>query len=422
MSDRIKPGMHEALAGEIRHWQEQQLISSEQADKLIALYPPVDYRSHVVTVVTIIGAVLVGLGGLLYISANWHNIGTLSKLLILITAVVGCHFAAWRLKYGGGSHPRLGVSFLLLGSLLFGASIWLIAQMFNTSLDPSSGLFTWFIGVAASALVTRSAAVGILSSVILGMWMVYPDHWWWWRNFNSHNGYEFLFGTIAGIEMSRQLRSKAMLWVNTLAATMWVLVCSQTGHGGLYMWGVMLFGAYLLCKKYWHPMQAPLKYVGLVVALSAMLVATFKDAKVPPDMLYVNFAGLVCAAVVTLLAVMIKVKEYRNEALGALLMVLYFIFFQDYKGELTRIVAFNVAVVLSLVGLSISGLKSLKSIGVLNVAIVFVVIDIICRYFDIFFSMMDRSLFFMVGGVVLMTAGALAEKGRRHLVGGAASE
>ncbi|MBK7750213.1 MAG: hypothetical protein IPI39_23520 [Candidatus Obscuribacter sp.] len=64
------------------------------------------------------------------------------------------------------------------------------------------------------------------------------------------------------------------------------------------------------------------------------------------------------------------------------MMVLYFIFFQDYKGELTRIVAFNVAVVLSLVGLSISGLKSLKSIGVLNVAIVFVVIDIICRYFD----------------------------------------
>jgi uncharacterized membrane protein len=43
-------------------------------------------------------------------------------------------------------------------------------------------------------------------------------------------------------------------------------------------------------------------------------------------------------------------------------------------------------------------------------------IDIVARYFDMFFSTMDRSLFFVVGGFILLCAGSLAERNRRKLI------
>jgi uncharacterized membrane protein len=57
--------------------------------------------------------------------------------------------------------------------------------------------------------------------------------------------------------------------------------------------------------------------------------------------------------------------------------------------------------------------------GLVNTAMVFVVLDIVARYFD-FFSMMDRSLFFVLGSLVLMVGGALVEKSRRRPVNKAA--
>jgi uncharacterized membrane protein len=53
-----------------------------------------------------------------------------------------------------------------------------------------------------------------------------------------------------------------------------------------------------------------------------------------------------------------------------------------------------------------------------NVALVFFVIDIIARYFDVFYTLMNRSFFFVCGGVLLMVVGTLTEKGRRTILEG----
>ncbi len=112
-----------------------------------------------------------------------------------------------------------------------------------------------------------------------------------------------------------------------------------------------------------------------------------------------------------------KFKQYQTQALGCLLLIGYFLIFAANPIELARVLAFNFMAICSIVGLGWTGARNLPSPGTVNTAIVFAVFYIICRYFDFFFSMMDRPLFFIVGGIVLMTIGAVAERGRRHLLG-----
>jgi uncharacterized membrane protein len=131
----------------------------------------------------------------------------------------------------------------------------------------------------------------------------------------------------------------------------------------------------------------------------------------------INFSGLLCAALAALAPQLLVTQKYRLEALGSLLLIGYFMLFQASDSEFTRAIAFNFMMLASIFGLAFTSLHRLRSPSLLNAAITFAVLDIICRYFDIFFSMMDRSVFFILGGIVLMAAGAAAERGRRTLMG-----
>ena len=77
----------------------------------------------------------------------------------------------------------------------------------------------------------------------------------------------------------------------------------------------------------------------------------------------------------------------------------------------------NLTLVLAALGLIMSGVNRLKSAALVNITLVFVVFDIIARYFDTFFKMFDRSIFFVVGGLMLLIIGSYIEKGRRKLLG-----
>ena len=64
MSKHINPKHHSVLVAEIADWRNENLISTELANILIARYPE-NNRSNAVTLLSIIGAVLVGLGAIL---------------------------------------------------------------------------------------------------------------------------------------------------------------------------------------------------------------------------------------------------------------------------------------------------------------------------------------------------------------------
>ncbi len=52
-----------------------------------------------------------------------------------------------------------------------------------------------------------------------------------------------------------------------------------------------------------------------------------------------------------------------------------------------------------------------------NLAFVFFALAVLARYFDTFWTLMNRSFFFMAGGLLLLIGGYALERGRRKLTG-----
>jgi uncharacterized membrane protein len=52
---------------------------------------------------------------------------------------------------------------------------------------------------------------------------------------------------------------------------------------------------------------------------------------------------------------------------------------------------------------------------IVNAGIFWLAVYLMARYFDWFWGLMDRALFFLVGGVILVAGGIVLEKQRRRI-------
>ncbi|MBM3947241.1 MAG: DUF2157 domain-containing protein, partial [SAR202 cluster bacterium] len=167
------------LEREASTWVARGLITQDQASGILAGYEPVPattighwLQGHLIAALAILGVVLVGLGVLLFIGANWQSIGKEIKLGLL--------FVGLSATYGGGywaagpmKMPRVGTALILLGAILYGAAIFLIAQMYHVRAGSPSLLLWWSLGVLPLAYAVRSRAVlvlGIGASLVTLLW------------------------------------------------------------------------------------------------------------------------------------------------------------------------------------------------------------------------------------------------------------
>ncbi|NJK63071.1 MAG: DUF2157 domain-containing protein [Synechococcaceae cyanobacterium SM2_3_1] len=160
------------LAQILDTWVLEGLIDSPQRENLRQYYDLEDLHSSAsnrfATVLLSIGAVLIGLGIISFIAANWTLIPRSLRALISLGLMIGLQVQGFRL-WRVGHKPRLGSVFLLVGELAMGAAIGLMAQWVQVS-GPPSGLFmAWSLGVLGMAYGIRhtpSAILGIL------LWMI----------------------------------------------------------------------------------------------------------------------------------------------------------------------------------------------------------------------------------------------------------
>ncbi len=420
MVQQLSPKFRKALAAEISIWQQESLITRDIADMLLARYPTAGNQGVLITVMAILGSVLVGLGTLLFIGANWNQIAAVYKLIVIFSAIVAAHAAGWYFRFEPGSKPKLGTALLLLGSLFYGAGIWLIAQIFNLDINFTNGLLLWAAGTMASALVTRVAALGVLANLVCAYWLL------------SHNPMSaasggpadtvgmlrFAAATASSMFIAYVVRSPWAMTVCLLGTVLWVAFWSGTEQSGLLAWGIALFGGYLWHKKNWQLFAKPFMFIGTASALTAMLVVTCGE-RYAIDLAHIHvLAMLLFLALLGVALAAYREKETPPEVVAAFFVVTAFYFIPAVPGKLVPLVLHNINALLAMVLLVFAGLNRLRSIALVNMTIVFFVLFIIFRYFDMFFTMLDRSVFFIAGGIVLLVVGSFAESRRRKLIGG----
>ncbi len=145
------------------------------------------------------GAVLVGLGFILYFAANWGYIADIWKTVLLIAAVLSTGTAGYILSENKNM-PKTGAALIILSSLLYGASIFLLGQIYNLGGSLTGALLLWAIGVIPMAYYTGYRLLMILGVGLLvgSVFSFLEDHhvWFVWDTLLISVGTILLFASI----------------------------------------------------------------------------------------------------------------------------------------------------------------------------------------------------------------------------------
>ena len=131
--------------------------------------------------------------------------------------------------------------------------------------------------------------------------------------------------------------------------------------------------------------------------------------------LLVTFVMMLCAAVAAVLLSLKRSQGKSAPVVGVLVLVGLAGLVANALEGIPAMFTASIALFAGSVCLVVLGIDR-RSEMVVNLGLGFIAIQLITRYFDIFFSAMDRSLFFVIGGILLMGGGLAMERNRRHLI------
>ncbi|MGQ3031205.1 MAG: DUF2157 domain-containing protein [Ferrovibrionaceae bacterium] len=123
-----------------------------------------------VALLGLLGALLLGLGALLFVAAHWAALSAAARLTLAVAALAAAHCGA--IVASRRRSAWMVEALLLLATLLFGANIWLIGQIFNLPPQPPAFFLIWMIASVATAWIWTSSAAALVAIAIGMAWMV----------------------------------------------------------------------------------------------------------------------------------------------------------------------------------------------------------------------------------------------------------
>ena len=391
----------ERLPREVSRWQNDGIITAEQSQSILGSYAPSElaprsYRAQgrLVTGLAVIGSVLVGLGIILFLAANWDAIDRWPKLAGILVAIAAAHGLGYYLRYHRG-YLRVGSAMVLLACIIYGAGVHLVGQVYNVDVNDPRLMLFWFLGVLPLVYIVRSQPIQILGLVLflLAIGFRLPD----W---------------IGGVSRGEGILGVALFLILGLL--------------------ILAVGRLKEEVNFLRPYSEVFQLVGLVTALGAVFVFTFKDVFDSFDKgLYIQgetelgYRAMIAAAgALTLLLVLVTAWLHRrNEqeltlngiegiAIAVLLAAAYVVVGVESGGEIVYALVFNTLLGLALLGVLVSGYLRGREAWV-NIALAFVGIDLIARYFE---YGLGGAFGFLGAGVILILGGYLVEKGRQKML------
>lgn len=380
-------------------WREANLLTAEQAAELSAHLDREEAaprQSRAITIFASIGAVLVGLGILLFIGSNWSRMGPLSRTLVLGSAYA---LAVGSAAYAQSrNHARLARALWFLVTLSFGANIFFFGQIFNFTLTYWQGPLVWLVGTLAMgyAIDSRLHAWTAIPLAILTLgWLGGGSGWFF------DDQYEFLWSK-AGLRPLVVVLGLGFVALGALARqSPW-----RFASGIWFSWGSWL-AALPLAISTMHPGLFKLLFdmaftpaqVGILVGTGILTGAALARASCPLES-RLFFAGLSGLALLLLIPADGQVSWLASHLQEWLPYLLYII------------LVFGLGLLTVWIGLTASDSR-LVNVGIATAAIV-----ILSQYLSWSFRLLDRSAAFIIGGIVLMGIATGIERKRRQLLSG----
>lgn len=380
----------------IDKWVGEGTITKTQARKMladIAESKKEQQSNKLIVAISTVGAILLGIGAILFIASNWQVIPRFGKTLLLIGSTFGAYYAGYVFKYQKSNLPQVGASLLFLGALLFGATVILIAQIYNLNANNHVLVLIWLVGILPLVYALRSMPIAALASLLFFLWL---------GLFFSPGGEWWFFETLGPVSLVLYLIGSVMLFA----------------IGGLHY-----------VRQGFEHIARTYRITGLKVLMIALFLLTFelfskassyflRQYDEMPDQLRI---GIALFAAVAIVVTAINWFFNRSESLSQIegpasagLVALALIFLHYPSKTSIYVLIFNL-VTAAMIGILLWAGYSREDMKLVNMGTFWLSAFVIVRYFDFFWDLLPRSLFFIAGGLMLVLGGIALEKKRREL-------
>lgn len=434
------------LRREVPDWIERGWLSEENGQALLSHVAAQAGTSHLLAyAVAILGVVLLGSGIITYFAANWQEMSKGVKLIVLLGSLY--------LAYGGAGYlittkhaPRIGQATLLLGVILFGANIMLIAQIYHIDAHYPDGVMLWTLGGVLTGYLLQSQA-GLIAAILLG------TLWSGMETFGfDHLHWAFLLLWVAFLPAIYRWRWVPALHMAMIALLVWSLFSFHgldlSYHKGEHIYLVQLYftvylslfvtGMLLQTSERFQPFAGVVQGYSVIATLTSIYTLTFprlqsglrwswdESFRQAATNLWVVWT-IVCLVVLSLLSAWHWQRSryeqrprfliYGRWLIGATVaLILFNLFVTGVHGSWIAF-AFNLLFFGGVIWLIFAGMYY-NNRFLINIAFCFFALTLLSRYFDTFWTLLNRSYFFMGGGVILIAGGYLLESQRRRITAG----
>ncbi|WP_164985117.1 DUF2157 domain-containing protein [Ammoniphilus sp. CFH 90114] len=148
---------------------EKSIITHEQYEEIIKLYPESPRR--ISQILPILASILIGLSLLTFVASNWDGIPQITRLAILTVTMISFYTSGYTLYKKG--HQWLGQGLLSLGVVSFGASMILVGQMFHLVAYDARVFVLWALAGLGLLYLYRKPVFFLLASVLIFSGQIY---------------------------------------------------------------------------------------------------------------------------------------------------------------------------------------------------------------------------------------------------------
>jgi uncharacterized membrane protein len=255
-------------------WVHAGIIDDASRARILAGYETRPAEQAGLMALLLLAALMFAIGILLLIGYNWARIPVPGKIAIIMSSVAisfGAAAAAFARR-----RPIAGEVLGLVGVLLFGNAIWLIAQVLSIEGNFHDAFMWWSVGALAAAALMRSKVIGPAAAILLGTWILA-------ESFDQERSVvAFVALWLAAVGTSYWLRSTIMLYLAALSAAAWVMVTPHdVAPATVSIGAVALAGCAFYSLSRWHrpddAMGRAWQGSGLVVLLFAFVPLLMTD-------------------------------------------------------------------------------------------------------------------------------------------------
>ena len=379
----------------ISKWLDEGLINAGQAKQMLSDVEKTSSQSNsnkIIYVFSTIGAAFVGVGLILFTAANWQAIPSIVKILMFMGLTFASAFSGYYLEYVNKIYPKTGSSLIFLSAILFGALIFLLAQIYHTG--SNEGLhwlvLIWMVSILPYIYIFYSRSVSYLVCALLITWF---SVFIFTNNDIGHimkflpalyylSGiFLFSFGKanefIKDFSKTSDIFEKSGFFVIMLSLFILTFSFSYFTFDKEF-----IFFDFMAKFKFLPVMLTPL----IIISSVFMFLASFFFNPAKKN----NLSENILITAVLSFCILILGHSFMPKLVTNL-----------FFAAITLIVIFT-------------GYTK-KEMFYTALGIFWLIIFMIVKYFDIFWDLLPRSVFFIAGGIILVSSALFFERKRKNL-------